>query len=93
MLSEEHLGKYEIPKLKLIVGSEAIVLEPVGRHVLGARGRIDLYLIGFKSDARMVLWREDLDGTRRWEVWSDKSGRSRMPFNQETLERIMADWL
>jgi hypothetical protein len=92
-LSEEHLGDYEIPQLELIAGPERIVLEPLGRHILGALGRIDLYLAGFKSDARMVLWLEDVEGSRRWEVWRDKYGGPRLPFNQETLERIMNEWL
>jgi hypothetical protein len=56
-------------------------------------GRIDLYLAGFKSDARMVLWLDDVEGSRRWEVWKDKYGGPRLPFNQETLERIMNEWL
>jgi len=92
-LSEEHLGDYEIPQLELIAGPERIVLEPLGRHILGALGRIDLYLAGFKSDARMVLWLEDVEGSRRWEVWTDRYGGPRLPFNQETLERIMTEWL
>jgi hypothetical protein len=92
-LSEEHFGEYDIPRLELIAGPERIVLEPVGRHILGALGRIDLYLGGFRSDGRMVLWLEDAEGARRWEVWKDRYGGPRMPFNRETLERIMAEWL
>ena len=36
VLSEEHLGDYEMPQLELTAGSESIVFEPVGRHILGA---------------------------------------------------------
>lgn len=93
VLSEEHLGDYDVPQLELFAGREKIVLEPLGRHILGALGRIDLYLAGFKSDARMIVWLEDSDGSRRWEVWRERYGGPRLPFNRETLERIMTEWL
>jgi hypothetical protein len=92
-LSEVNFGDYEIPKLELVAGPEKIVLEPVGRNILGALGRIDLYLAGFRSDARMVLWLEDVEGARRWEVWKERFGGMRISFNQATLEQIMAEWL
>jgi len=92
-LSEEHLGDYEIPKLELTAGTEAIVFEPVGRNILGALGRIDLYLRGFKSDARMLVWLEDVEGKRRWELWTEKYRGPKIPFNQDALEQVMNEWL
>jgi len=93
VLSEENLGDYEIPQLELIAGTESIIFEPVGRNILGALGRIDVYLRGFKSDARKILWVEDVDRKRRWELWRDRHGGPKMRFNQENLERVMNELL
>lgn len=41
-ISEELFGRYEAKRLVLLIGNSQVVFEPVGRFILGARGRIDL---------------------------------------------------
>jgi len=92
--SEEPVGDYEIDALEITVGDEAIVLEPFGMNVIGAIGRIDVYLRGFKSDAKLLLRLVNIEGEERWELWDGKfSGAARYPFDKIRLERLMDQWL
>ncbi|MGO9569832.1 MAG: hypothetical protein ACLP5H_20050 [Desulfomonilaceae bacterium] len=91
--SEEPLGDYEIGTLEITAGDETIVFEPFRRLVIGALGRIDVYLRGFKSDAQMLLSLEDAEGRLRWELWRSKYSGPGLPFNKETLEKLLEEWL
>lgn len=90
---EDPLGDYMIDTLEITAGDQTVVLEPFGRNVLGALGRIDIYLRGFKSDAQMLLLLPALDGTQRWELWKSRYSGSRHPFDKERLERLLNEWL
>jgi hypothetical protein len=92
-VSEEYIGDYEIDCLEIISGDATIIFEPFGRNVLGAHGRIELYLKGYKLDAWMLLLLSDVDGTLRWEAWKNKVRGPRLSFDKEGLERIMDAWL
>jgi len=65
----------------------------LARNVIGAHGRIDFYLRGYKSDALLLLLLEDGEGTLRWEVWKSKDTGFRKPFSRETFESILEQWL
>lgn len=91
--SEEPLGGYEIQKMEITAGDETIVLEPFRRIIIGGQGRIDIYRRGFKFDAQMLLRLEDSEGNLRWELWKDKFAGVRLPFNKDTLEQLMDEWL
>jgi len=91
--SEEPLGDYEIETLEITAGDETVVLEPFRRLVIGALGRVDVYLRGFKSDAQMLLSLEDVEGRLRWELWRSKFSGPRLPFNKDTFERLLEEWL
>lgn len=41
-LNEEHIGNYQAPALKIKALDEVIHLKPVGRLIIGARGRVDM---------------------------------------------------
>lgn len=41
-ISEENIGAYEIPKMKLQIGTQIVELSPKGCNIIGASGRIDL---------------------------------------------------
>lgn len=41
-INEEYLGSYEIKKLILNFNSDTVIFTPVGRNIIGARGRIDM---------------------------------------------------
>jgi hypothetical protein len=52
-ISEEFIGKYSIPELRVCVGDEQVVFSPKGRNIVGAAGRIDL--IGDMGEKTLVL--------------------------------------
>lgn len=41
-IKEENIGKYKVPSLELIIGAESIKINPVGRLIIGASGRVDI---------------------------------------------------
>ena len=57
-LSEERLGTYEIDELLIAANGAEVVLQPIGRDVVGAAGRVDMYRVGRTLDTdriRLVL--------------------------------------
>lgn len=93
-LTEEHIGKYDISVLEIDLGGPSVVFRPVGRNIIGADGRVDMYMNGHLSDRRMLILREDDDEQNpQWELWETSDGRDRKPFGQETLEKTLEQWL
>ncbi|MYE02369.1 MAG: hypothetical protein F4Y03_14075 [Alphaproteobacteria bacterium] len=56
-LTENNLGTYEAYKLIISIGDERISAKPVGRSVIGARGRVDL--LGSRGVLRIVYLDKD----------------------------------
>jgi hypothetical protein len=52
-LSEELIGSYDAPVMIITIGNDIVRLEPVGRLLIGARGRVDIK--GPKGVARLVV--------------------------------------
>lgn len=92
-VSEEYLGDYQIQTLKILIEDRTVVFEPYARNVIGAQGRIHLYLWGYKSDALLLVLIEHEEGRPEWEVWKHREFGARMPFNQELLEDILYRWI
>lgn len=59
-VTEESSGRYTISVLEIIAANGRLILEPVGRDVYGAKGRIDLY--AYPSLYRVMLLRNYADG-------------------------------
>jgi len=73
-LNEEHLGSYSVPELTIKTPQGNIIVEPVGRNIVGAEGRVDVYT--FPSFNRMLLvaykdrWVVKTDSKISWpNVW------------------------
>lgn len=86
---EEPLGDYEIDTLEITAGDETVVFEPFGRNVIGALGRIDVYLRGFKSDAQMLVRLANEEEEARWELWKTKFSGPKVPFDKDSLENLL----
>jgi hypothetical protein len=85
-VSEEGLGKYDVPVLTLSVGDETVRFTPVGALVAGAQGRVDVK--GDNGEANLILQR---DG---WGVVVSRTPTLRVvPLTEqtlrETLQRVM----
>ncbi len=59
-VTEESSGRYTISVLEIAAPNGRLILEPVGRDVYGANGRIDLY--AYPSLYRVMLLRSYADG-------------------------------
>jgi hypothetical protein len=77
-IEEDSVGKYIAPGLQIKPPIGHFFVEPLGRDVLGAEGRIDLY--AWPSMHRMMLirrgakWRLLDDNGRAWpKAWSRKT--------------------
>lgn len=54
-LDEEHIGSYEATTLEITIGGKRIKIQPVGRLIIGALGRID---ISSSKGSYIVLYHE-----------------------------------
>jgi hypothetical protein len=54
-LREDLLGGYSAPNMALRAGPATIRVEPVGRVVVGATGRVDLYRMGRAAESQRVI--------------------------------------
>ena len=54
-LSEEALGNYQAPMMRLKAGPAIVEVKPVGRMIVGATGRVDLYRQGRTSTNKRVI--------------------------------------
>jgi hypothetical protein len=57
---EQMLGSYDVERLNIIIGRQLVHLDPKGKFVIGAYGRVDMS--GTNGIIRIVLVDEDLDG-------------------------------
>ena len=84
-LSEENIGAYTAPELVLEFGTEAIVLEPRGTLIVGARGRVDVFRRGSRSDQIMLILSDSEQGPR-WDIWPTRDPRQRKPMEGPSFE-------
>ncbi len=61
-LTEEMIGSYQAPMLVITIGNNVVRLEPVGRFIFGAAGRVDIK--GSKGVARLLVVPKDSAGPR-----------------------------
>ena len=54
-LSEQHLGKYRASTLSITAGPAVIMVAPVGRMIIGALGRVDMYRQGRPGEQDRIL--------------------------------------
>lgn len=52
-IQEENLGTYSINSMTIMIGQSKIKLKPIGRLILGARGRVDI--IGPKGQILLLI--------------------------------------
>jgi hypothetical protein len=82
-LTEEHLGSYSVPELFIKTPQGQIVVEPVGRNIIGAEGRVDIS--SFPSFNRLLL--VSLDG--QWVVKTDSRITWPAPWGKQTFYDIV----
>lgn len=57
-LDEEYLGRYEAPRMTIIIGRKTVTMQPIGTLFIGFKGRVDI--IGPAGQARLGLLSENI---------------------------------
>ncbi|HAO22043.1 MAG: hypothetical protein BWK80_17190 [Desulfobacteraceae bacterium IS3] len=89
---EEFIEQLFIMELTL-GGGPCVVLEPTGINIIGAFGKIDLYLRGHKEEKIMLLLIERQKNELRWELWKNNKDHNKSPFNKDTFEKLLSEWI
>lgn len=92
---EEKLGDYLINTLELVFpNNKTIIIEPVAGVVIGADGRVDMYLSGSIKE-KVVLIRKIIIGSKpaEWTILKPFNGREQLSFNKTNIEKIIEEWL
>ena len=66
-ITEPMLGTYTVPVLLIHTPQGRLILDPIGRDIVGAEGRIDLCVMPSYDPAPLIK------GDHGWEFWSAKS--------------------
>lgn len=91
-LSEEYVSLYQIDELEINIGPYTVVLQPIGLNVIGALGRVDIFLSGHKADG-IILMLMDRGSQPVWEIYRDKRKDSGHPLTRESLEALLDEWI
>ncbi len=89
---EEFFENLSIMELRL-GGGPCVVLEPTGINIIGAFGKIDLYLRGHKEEKVMLLLIERQKNKLQWELWRSNKKHDKSPFNKDTFEKLLNEWI
>lgn len=85
VLSEEHLGRYDAPALRIELPDSMVRVRPVGRLIIGAQGRVDLE----RPPRRVTLLRMEPGS---WAVVSLEATRKQpTPLTQEVFWAAFQD--
>jgi hypothetical protein len=87
-IREDQFGEYEVDGLLIVfVDGQTVDIQPIGRYIVGAEGRVDLQA---GTTTVMIVHK----GNGQWE-FAKRAGRygppKTWPFNQSTLEEQLAD--
>ncbi|RVU15335.1 hypothetical protein [Methylobacterium oryzihabitans] len=87
-LREEPLGLYTLDAMLIHVDDLAVRLQPAGRYVLGATGRIDMFRQGRSArDERVLLVRQATPEGERWMLRPPAGPRTGAASGLEPLDR------
>jgi hypothetical protein len=86
-VTERLLGEYMIPLLRVRLPGGEVHVIPVGLHVIGADGRIDIE--AFPTLNRVKLIGRD----KEWQIYTDSNVPLRQPWSSETFAQLARDLL
>jgi len=91
-ITEEYIGKYSIDKMEITYAAGSIVFEPVGRNIIGGKGRIDLFLNGeYGKGCMLILFREN--GQDNWCLVKKQNRHEQELLSKESLEKVIEQWM
>jgi hypothetical protein len=90
-ITEKDVETYEIEILEIDIEGDIVVFDPVGTNIIGAWGRVDVYLRGHKADKVMLFLYGDENEPER-EGWILLFDEYRFDFNKARLEELLLIW-
>lgn len=78
-IREKEIGEYDAPFLVIVAGTTRIHVEPVGREIVGAEGRVDIS--AFPTMNRMVLVRTK----SKWVLKTDSYVEWPLPWSKDSF--------
>jgi len=92
---EEKLGDYLINTLELVfLNNKIIIIEPIAGVVIGADGKIDMYLSGSVKEKVVLLRKLNADSKPAdWMIVKQFNGREQLNFTKTNFENIIEEWL
>ena len=102
-LTEETLGSYGVQTMKIAAGPATIIIQPIGRMIIGAQGRVDMHRHGRATEQyRVMFLRMPKSATDATPIWwirlpveaAGTFGRlppqeRTVPFEKATLEQAL----
>lgn len=96
LTNEELLGDYTIKDLEISLANRIVKLEPLGAMLIGAWGRIDMYMSGFKHDIKPLLRMRNENDHNKFTWVIRKNSKSLKfeyePITKEIIEKIFEEW-
>jgi hypothetical protein len=86
-ITEERLGAYRVPELSVRLTGGEILLVPVGLHIVGGDGRVDLEAIPTLARVKLIGVK---DG---WALYADTNVPLRIDWNQRNFVTLAQDLL
>ena len=89
VIEEKFIGKYKAPQLRILLGKQQYLLQPVGTVIYGAKGRIDLY---GPYGKRFLIKPELGEEKRKWYVINPNTRSTiRKPLSEDVFEQILIE--
>lgn len=86
-ITEDLLGTYALPELSIRLKQGEILLVPVGLHVVGGNGRVDLEAIPTLARVKLI----GID--HGWELYADTNVPLRRKWNRKNFIQLAQDLL
>jgi hypothetical protein len=84
-ITEEYIGTYTLPELRLKIGNSQVVFSPKGVNVIGATGRIDLR--GDRDTVTLIREKTSTGSSHQWQMVSQRVPKViTQPLNSDSLK-------
>lgn len=84
---ERLLGQYSVPALILRVPGGELMVNPIGLHIAGGDGRVDLEALPTLSRVKLI------GSTDGWQIWTDSNIPLRIPWTRQSFVQLVEDLL
>ncbi len=91
-ISEKDIETYDIDILEINIEGDIVVFDPIGTNIVGAFGRVDVYLRGHKADKVMLLLSYSDKNHEQHTHWKLLFETYQFDFNKARFEELLLLW-